>query len=121
MPGTAASLFWIAAVRRGSPLVAGLVPRRLIPEVALLLAFGVVIGPGVLGLAAVGEGLEVLRELGLGMLFLLAGSITSRMAIDRHAIAVWRQHDPRCASAALTHGRAGRRHAGRRIPRRRQR
>jgi Kef-type K+ transport system membrane component KefB len=27
----------------------------------------------VLGLAAIGEGLEVLRELGLGMLFLLAG------------------------------------------------
>jgi len=32
-------------------------------------------GPGVLGLAAVGEGLEVLRELGLGMLFLLGYEI----------------------------------------------
>jgi Kef-type K+ transport system membrane component KefB len=73
MAGTAASLFWIALCAVIAPLLAGLVPRRLIPEVVLLLALGVVIGPGVLGLAAIGEGLEVLRELGLGMLFLLAG------------------------------------------------
>ena len=73
MAGPAASLFWIALCAVIAPLLAGLVPRRLIPEVVLLLALGVVIGPGVLGLAAIGEGLEVLRELGLGMLFLLAG------------------------------------------------
>jgi Kef-type K+ transport system membrane component KefB len=73
MAGTTGSLFWIALCAVIAPLLAGLVPRRLIPEVVLLLALGVVIGPGVLGLAAIGEGLEVLRELGLGMLFLLAG------------------------------------------------
>lgn len=73
MAGTAASLFWIALCAVVAPLLAGLVPRRLIAEVVLLLALGVVIGPGVLGLAAVGEGVEVLRELGLGMLFLLSG------------------------------------------------
>jgi Kef-type K+ transport system membrane component KefB len=73
MAGTAASLFWIALCAVIAPLLAGLVPRGLIPEVVLLLALGVVIGPGMLGLAEVGEGLAVLRELGLGMLFLLAG------------------------------------------------
>lgn len=73
MVSTAASLFWIALCAVIAPLVAGLVPRRLVPEVVLLLALGVLIGPGALGLAAVGEGLEVLHELGLGMLFLLAG------------------------------------------------
>jgi Kef-type K+ transport system membrane component KefB len=72
---TAPSLFWIAVCAVVAPLLAGLLPRRLIPEVVLLLALGVVIGPGVLGLAAVGEGLEVLRELGLGMLFLLAAPL----------------------------------------------
>ncbi|HVD54415.1 MAG TPA: hypothetical protein VNC13_09545 [Propionibacteriaceae bacterium] len=75
MAGTAPSLFWIAVCAVVAPLLAGLLPRRLIPEVVLLLALGVVIGPGVLGLAAVGEGLEVLRELGLGMLFLLAAPL----------------------------------------------
>ena len=58
-----------------APVLAALIPRRLIPEVVLLLGLGVVIVPGVLGLAAVGEGLEVLRELGLGMLFLLGYEI----------------------------------------------
>ena len=44
-----------------------------VPEVVLLLVLGVVIGPNVLDLAVTGEGVEMLRELGLGMLFLLAG------------------------------------------------
>jgi Kef-type K+ transport system membrane component KefB len=38
-----------------------------------LLAFGVIIGPNVLGLAELDLGIELLRELGLGMLFLMAG------------------------------------------------
>jgi hypothetical protein len=48
---TAVSLFWIAVYAVVAPLLAGLVPRRLVPEVVLLLAFGVIIGPNVLGLA----------------------------------------------------------------------
>jgi Kef-type K+ transport system membrane component KefB len=68
----ALSLFWIAAVAVASPLIAGLIPRRLVPEAVLLLAFGVVIGPHVLGIATRGEAVEAFRELGLGMLFLLA-------------------------------------------------
>jgi Kef-type K+ transport system membrane component KefB len=73
MEATALSLFWIFICAVVAPLLAGLVPRRLVPEVVLLLVFGVIIGPHVLGLAQLSEGIEVLRELGLGMLFLLAG------------------------------------------------
>ena len=56
-----------------SPLLSALVPRRLVPETVLLLAFGVVIGPHALGIATMGEAVDAFRELGLGMLFLLAG------------------------------------------------
>jgi NhaP-type Na+/H+ or K+/H+ antiporter len=49
------SLFWIALVAVAAPLLSGLVPRRLVPEAVLLLAFGVVIGPHVLGLATMGR------------------------------------------------------------------
>ena len=51
----------------------GSVLRRKVPEVVVLLVLGVLIGPHVLDLAATDEGVGVLRELGLGMLFLLAG------------------------------------------------
>lgn len=73
MEATAVSLFWIVLCAVVAPLLAGVVPRRLVPEVVLLLVFGVIIGPNVLGLAEIDGGIEALRELGLGMLFLLAG------------------------------------------------
>jgi Kef-type K+ transport system membrane component KefB len=70
---TATSLFWIVLCSVLAPLVAGLVPRKLVPEVVLLLALGVLVGPNALGLAQTDAPIELLRELGLGMLFLLAG------------------------------------------------
>ncbi|MFD4179571.1 cation:proton antiporter [Rhodococcus sp. NPDC058514] len=73
MPSVGASLFWIALCAVIAPLLAGLVPRKLVPEVVLLLVAGIVVGPHVLDLAVTGSEIELLRELGLGMLFLLAG------------------------------------------------
>lgn len=73
MPSAGASLFWIALIAVLAPLVAGFVPRRLLPEVVLLLVFGMIVGPNVLGLAVDGSEVDLLRDLGLGMLFLLAG------------------------------------------------
>ena len=73
MEATAVSLFWIVLCAVAAPLLAGVVPRRLLPEVVLLLVFGVIIGPNVLGLAELDGGIEALSELGLGLLFLLAG------------------------------------------------
>jgi Kef-type K+ transport system membrane component KefB len=49
------------------------VHRKLLPEVVLLLVAGVLTGPNVLGLASSDEAIELLHELGPGMLFLLAG------------------------------------------------
>jgi Kef-type K+ transport system membrane component KefB len=73
MPSVAVSLFWISVVAVAAPIVAGLVPRRLVPEVVFLLALGMVIGPFGLELAVEGAPIELLSDLGLGMLFLLAG------------------------------------------------
>lgn len=73
MPSTVESLFWITLCSVLAPLVAGAIFRRKVPEVVLLLVLGVVIGPHVLDLAATDEAIGVLRELGLGLLFLLAG------------------------------------------------
>ncbi|MEP9361821.1 cation:proton antiporter [Nocardioides sp. CN2-186] len=87
------SLFWITLCAVLAPLLAGLVLRRKVPEVVLLLVLGVVIGPHVLERAVVGEGIDTLRELGLGMLFLLAGY---EVEVDelvgkggRRALATW--------------------------------
>ena len=73
MPDTVESLFWITACGVLAPLAVGSVLRRKVPEVVVLLVLGVLIGPHVLDLAVTDEGVGVLRELGLGMLFLLAG------------------------------------------------
>src|SRR5918993_4397692 len=73
MPTTVESLFWITLCAVLAPLVAGMVFRRRVPEVVLLLVLGVLIGPHVGDLAVTDEGIDVLRELGLGLLFLLAG------------------------------------------------
>ncbi len=73
MTATDASLFWIVLCSVLAPLVAGLLPRKLVPEVVLLLVLGVLIGPHVLGWAQTTAPIDLLRELGLGMLFLLAG------------------------------------------------
>jgi len=67
---TFVSLLWIALCAVIAPLLAGLVPRRLVPEVVILLVAGVLIGPFGLGLATTDDAIGILRELGLGMLFL---------------------------------------------------
>lgn len=65
------TLFWIAAVAALTPLLSRLT-RGFVPDPVLLLIFGMILGPHVLGWAAAGD-VEILTQLGLGMLFLLAG------------------------------------------------
>lgn len=93
MPSPAESIFWIAVCAVLAPLLAALLLRGKVPEVVLLLVLGVLIGPNALDLAVTGEGVEMLRELGLGMLFLLAGY---EIEVDelvgkggRRALATW--------------------------------
>ncbi|MDO4927461.1 MAG: cation:proton antiporter [Corynebacterium sp.] len=55
-----------------APVVSYATGKR-IPAVVLLIIGGLIIGENVLGLADTGGGVDLLKELGLGMLFLLAG------------------------------------------------
>jgi Kef-type K+ transport system membrane component KefB len=93
MPSAGDSIFWIALCAVLAPLITGLLLRGKVPEVVLLLVLGVVIGPNVLDLAVTGEGVGMLRELGLGMLFLLAGYEVEVEELvgkgGRRALATW--------------------------------
>jgi Kef-type K+ transport system membrane component KefB len=67
------SVLIIAAVAVLVPLVLGLVPQLPIPEAVLEVIAGVVVGPAVLGWVRVDAPVQVLSDLGLGMLLFLAG------------------------------------------------
>lgn len=86
------SMWWIALSAVLAPMLA-LVTRRTIPDVVWLLAFGVVIGPHMLGLAEQTDSVAFLRELGMGFLFLLAGFEVNpadmRGRQGRHAALTW--------------------------------
>ncbi|WP_297187665.1 cation:proton antiporter [uncultured Corynebacterium sp.] len=66
------SVMWIMIAGLLSPLLSFATGKR-VPGVVFMLVLGVVIGPHVLGLAESEGAVSLLRELGLGMLFLLAG------------------------------------------------
>lgn len=67
------ALAFVVGVAALAPLALGLLPRVRLPEVVLLLAAGMAIGPHGLRLAPVDPQLTFVSQLGLGMLFLLAG------------------------------------------------
>jgi Kef-type K+ transport system membrane component KefB len=62
----------VTAVALLAALLVGLLPRMPVPQVVLLLVGGVVIGPDVLGLGGP-QDVQVLADVGLGFVFLLAG------------------------------------------------
>jgi Kef-type K+ transport system membrane component KefB len=66
------SLVAVALVAALTPLVVALLPGPRIPQVVIFLVGGVLIGPHVLGLADTGS-IQLLSNIGLGFLFLLAG------------------------------------------------
>lgn len=66
------SLFVVALVAAVTPVLVGLFGRLRIPQVVVLILGGVVVGPEVLDLANP-ESIELLANVGLGFLFLLAG------------------------------------------------
>ena len=67
------SLLLIVAVAFVAPLISWTIPKRLVPEVVLLILGGMLIGPHGLGLAVDDSSIELLRELGVAFLFLMAG------------------------------------------------
>jgi len=66
------TLLVAAVVAALAPVVVALLPGPRIPQVVVLLAGGVVVGPEVLGWAERAE-IDLLANVGLGFLFLLAG------------------------------------------------
>lgn len=55
-----------------TPIVAGLFSRLRVPQVVILIVGGILVGPQVLGWAEP-VGIELISNVGLGFLFLLAG------------------------------------------------
>lgn len=86
------SLVVIAAIAAFVPLIVGLLRLR-VAEVVLLLAFGVIAGPEVLGWIEIDGAISLLSELGLGVLFFLAGLELEKRAVTgqsgRLAAAGW--------------------------------
>jgi Kef-type K+ transport system membrane component KefB len=66
------SLVAVAVVALLAPVVLGLLPWLRVPQVVLLLAGGMLIGPDGLRLGAPLE-VQVIADVGLGFVFLLAG------------------------------------------------
>ncbi|GJF04646.1 cation:proton antiporter [Pseudonocardia sp. D17] len=86
------SLLAVTLVAAVAPLLLGLLPRLRVPQVVLLLAGGIVVGPAVLGWADP-TAIEPLADLGLGFVFLLAGyEIDQRLYrqdAGRRALVAW--------------------------------
>ena len=67
------SVLIIAATAVLVPLISGLLPRLPVPGAALEVLAGILIGPSVLGWVRIDAPVQVLSDLGLGMLLFLAG------------------------------------------------
>jgi Kef-type K+ transport system membrane component KefB len=86
------ALVAVLAVALVAPLLVGLLPRLPVPQVVLLLAGGILIGPQVLGVSSP-DGVRVLADVGLGFVFLLAGYEVDlrlfREDAGRRAVVAW--------------------------------
>ena len=73
MPVDLISLAIIALVAAACPILAKLIPGKLIPETVFLLIAGAVLGPNLVGAIELTDSVGLLSDLGLAFLFLLAG------------------------------------------------
>jgi Kef-type K+ transport system membrane component KefB len=67
------SLLIVAGISVLVPVVLGLLPRLPVPGAVLMVIGGIVVGPSALNWARIDAPVEVLSDLGLGMLLFLAG------------------------------------------------
>lgn len=67
------SLAIIALTAAASPIVAKLIPNKLVPETVFLLIAGALLGPNMADVIGVTDAVGLLSDLGLAFLFLLAG------------------------------------------------
>jgi Kef-type K+ transport system membrane component KefB len=98
------SLFVVALVAALAPVIVGLIPRLRVPQVVVLIVGGMIVGPQVFDWAEP-ESIELLSNVGLGFLFLLAGYELElalfRQRAGKLAVIAW------VASAALAVGLVG--------------
>ncbi len=74
MTGSFISLTFIALIAAGTPIIARLVPKQVIPETVILIGAGAILGPNALNfLQGDSEAITFLSDLGCAFLFLLAG------------------------------------------------
>ncbi len=89
---TLVTLLGILAVAVIAPLLTGLFPRTHVPQVVLLLAGGMIIGPFLLGVGDPAS-VQILSDVGLGFVFLLAGYEVDlrlfRQDAGRRAVVAW--------------------------------
>lgn len=87
------SLLAIAIASFICPVLASLIPNKMIPETVFLLIAGMVLGPHVLGVIEGSEAISLLSDLGLGLLFLLAGYEIDPKDLSgkggRHGLLTW--------------------------------
>lgn len=67
-----------------SPIIAKIIPGNVVPQTVLLLVAGSILGPHVLGVITLSPAVELLSELGLAFLFLLAGYEINPQQITGH-------------------------------------
>lgn len=105
MTADLASLLVIVAIAAAVPILIGML-RLPVPEVVLFLVLGVVFGPQLLDLITVDAPIDLISELGLGMLFFLAGFEVERAAIvgrdGRRALIGWLASIGVAVAAVLT-------------------
>ena len=75
------SLFLIMLIAAAVPLIVRRMPGPNVPEVVLLLISGILIGPHVLGWATFESSIDLISNVGLGMLFFLAGFELERAVV----------------------------------------
>ena len=94
----------VALVAALAPVIVGLIPRLRVPQVVVLIVGGMIVGPQVFDWAEP-EDIELLSNVGLGFLFLLAGYELElalfRQRAGKLAVIAW------VASAALAVGLVG--------------
>src|SRR4029450_1939816 len=85
-------LLIVSLIAALTPILAGLLSRLRVPQVVILIVGGILVGPQVLAWAQP-EGIELISNVGLGFLFLLAGYELE--------LALFRERARRLALAAL--------------------
>lgn len=93
MPVDLISLAVITLVAACCPILAKLIPGKLIPETVFLLIAGALLGPHLLGAIEVTDAVGLLSDLGLAFLFLLAGYEISPKSLTgsqgKRGLATW--------------------------------